>query len=212
MPGKGVIRFNMFTGIVETTSRVMRTQNSSGVKSITIELPKSFNDLKKGSSIACDGICLTVTQLNTDSFNVEIMQETVQKTTAGNWNKGTILNLERALKLEDHLDGHLVLGHIDRTTTFLEKKTISATTYLRFSLDSRDRELVVKQGSVALNGVSLTVAELNSSSFTVALISYTLDTTNLRYLSPGANVNLEYDIIGKYIQNLYHSSDFKNKL
>ncbi len=212
MPGKGVIRFNMFTGIVETTSRVMRTQNSSGVKAITIELPKSFNDLKKGSSIACDGICLTVTQLNTDSFNVEIMQETVQKTTAGNWNKGTILNLERALKLEDHLDGHLVLGHIDRTTTFLEKKTISATTYLRFSLDSRDRELVVKQGSVALNGVSLTVAELNSSSFTVALISYTLDTTNLRYLSPGANVNLEYDIIGKYIQNLYHSSDFKNKL
>ncbi|HQH48134.1 MAG TPA: riboflavin synthase [Candidatus Syntrophosphaera thermopropionivorans] len=202
----------MFTGIVETTSRVMRTQNSSGVKAITIELPKSFNDLKKGSSIACDGICLTVTQLNTDSFNVEIMQETVQKTTAGNWNKGTILNLERALKLEDHLDGHLVLGHIDRTTTLLEKKTISATTYLRFSLDSRDRELVVKQGSVALNGVSLTVAELNSSSFTVALISYTLDTTNLRYLSPGANVNLEYDIIGKYIQNLYHSSDFKNKL
>ena len=212
MPGKGVIRFNMFTGIVETTSRVMRTQNSSGVKAITIELPKSFNDLKKGSSIACDGICLTVTQLNTDFFNVEIMQETVQKTTAGNWNKGTILNLERALKLEDHLDGHLVLGHIDRTTTLLEKKTISATTYLRFSLDSRDRELVVKQGSVALNGVSLTVAELNSSSFTVALISYTLDTTNLRYLSPGANVNLEYDIIGKYIQNLYHSSDFKNKL
>lgn len=212
MPGKGVIRFNMFTGIVETTSRVMRTQNSSGVKAITIELPKSFNDLKKGSSIACDGICLTVTQLNTDSFNVEIMQETVQKTTAGNWNKGTILNLERALKLEDHLDGHLVLGHIDRTTTLLEKKTISATTYLRFSLDSRDRELVVKQGSVALNGVSLTVAELNSSSFTVALISYTLETTNLRYLSPGANVNLEYDIIGKYIQNLYHSSDFKNKL
>ena len=178
MPGKGVIRFNMFTGIVETTSRVMRTLNSSGLKAITIELPKSFNDLKKGSSIACDGICLTVTQLNTDSFNVEIMQETVQKTTAGNWNKGTILNLERALKLEDHLDGHLVLGHIDRTTTLLEKKTISATTYLRFSLDSRDRELVVKQGSVALNGVSLTVAELNSSSFTVALISYTLDTTN----------------------------------
>ena len=212
MPGKGVIRFNMFTGIVETTSRVMRTLNGSGLKAITIELPKSFNDLKKGSSIACDGICLTVTQLNTDSFNVEIMQETVQKTTAGNWNKGTILNLERALKLEDHLDGHLVLGHIDRTTTLLEKKTISATTYLRFSLDSRDRELVVKQGSVALNGVSLTVAELNSSSFTVALISYTLDTTNLRYLSPGANVNLEYDIIGKYIQNLYHSSDFKNKL
>jgi len=202
----------MFTGIVETTSRVMRTLNGSGLKAITIELPKSFNDLKKGSSIACDGICLTVTQLNTDSFNVEIMQETVQKTTAGNWNKGTILNLERALKLEDHLDGHLVLGHIDRTTTLLEKKTISATTYLRFSLDSRDRELVVKQGSVALNGVSLTVAELNSSSFTVALISYTLDTTNLRYLSPGANVNLEYDIIGKYIQNLYHSSDFKNKL
>ena len=212
MPGKGVIRFNMFTGIVETTSRVMRTLNGSGLKAITIELPKSFNDLKKGSSIACDGICLTVTQLNTDSFNVEIMQETVQKTTAGNWNKGTILNLERAMKLEDHLDGHLVLGHIDRTTTLLEKKTISATTYLRFSLDSRDRELVVKQGSVALNGVSLTVAELNSSSFTVALISYTLDTTNLRYLSPGANVNLEYDIIGKYIQNLYHSSDFKNKL
>ena len=212
MPGKGAIPFNMFTGIVETTSRVMRTLNGSGLKAITIELPKSFNDLKKGSSIACDGICLTVTQLNTDSFNVEIMQETVQKTTAGNWNKGTILNLERALKLEDHLDGHLVLGHIDRTTTLLEKKTISATTYLRFSLDSRDRELVVKQGSVALNGVSLTVAELNSSSFTVALISYTLDTTNLRYLSPGANVNLEYDIIGKYIQNLYHSSDFKNKL
>jgi riboflavin synthase len=179
------------------------------LKAITIELPKSFNDLKLGSSIACNGICLTISKLTPNNFTVEIMQETVQKTTAGNWNAGTILNLERALKLEDRLDGHLVLGHIDRTSKLLEKKMVTATTYFRFSLDSRDRELIVKQGSVAINGVSLTIAELNSNSFTVALVTYTLDNTNLRYLAPNSSVNVEYDIVGKYIQTLYHNSYFK---
>jgi len=189
----------MFTGIIQATARVIRSVPSQGMQLVTIQRPEFFSDLTQGVSIACDGICLTVLKYDGASFTVEVMRETLAKTTASAWNPNTLLNLERALRIGDGLDGHWVLGHIDRTSKLLEQRISGSTSWLRFELDSTDRHLVVPQGSIAVNGVSLTIAELKSSSFTIALISHTLENTNLARLSPGSAVNLEYDILGKYV-------------
>lgn len=193
----------MFTGIIQATAKVLRAVPSAGTRIVSLQRPASFTDVKEGASIACDGICLTVIRFSEASFEVEVMAETLAKSTAGAWNAGTLLNLEPALKIGDSLDGHWVQGHIDRTAKLLETSTRGATTWLRFVLDSRDRGLLVPQGSVAVNGVSLTISELGASSFSVALISHTIQNTNLSQLAPGATVNLEYDVLGKYIQALH---------
>ncbi|MBW6513322.1 MAG: riboflavin synthase [Candidatus Syntrophosphaera sp.] len=191
----------MFTGIIQATAKVLRSVPSGGKHLVTVERPASFSDLREGASIACDGICLTVLSFDSRSFTVEVMRETLTKSTASAWNANTLLNLEPALQVGDRLDGHWVLGHIDRTAQLLASRVIGSTTYLRFELHSQDRPLVVSQGSIAINGVSLTVTELDSSSFTVALITHTLQNSNLGKLAPGNTVNLEYDILGKYILN-----------
>lgn len=193
----------MFTGIIQATGTVLRVVPSAGVKVVTIRRPASFAEIKTGVSIACDGICLTVVRFSAASFEVEVMAETLAKTSAGSWNVNTLLNLEPALKIGDRLDGHWVQGHIDRSSKLLESSSRGATTWLRFALDSRDRELLVPQGSVAVNGVSLTISDLSSASFSVALISHTIHETNLSALAPGATVNLEYDILGKYVRALH---------
>ncbi|MDX9950296.1 MAG: riboflavin synthase [Candidatus Cloacimonadaceae bacterium] len=199
----------MFTGIILATSRVLRVVPSAGAKMLSIQRPKVLGELKIGASIACDGICLTLTGFSESSFEAEIMAETLAKTTAGSWNTNSIVNLEPALKIGDSLDGHWVQGHIDRVSTLLESKTRGATTWLRFELDSRDRALMVPQGSVAVNGVSLTISELKPASFTIALISHTRQNTNLGQLSPGAKVNLEYDVLGKYARALHETGSLK---
>lgn len=195
----------MFTGIIQATAKILRVVPSGGVKIVAIQRPVVLAELREGASIACDGICLTVISFNQASFEVEVMAETLAKSTAGAWNTNTLLNLEPALKLGDRLDGHWVQGHIDRVAKLLETSTRSGTTRLRFSLDPRDRELLVPQGSVAVNGVSLTLAELGPTSFSVALISHTLRNSNLGQLAPGASVNLEYDVFGKYVRALRQS-------
>lgn len=192
----------MFTGIIKATAKVLRSVPERGIRVVSIERPAAFSDLYEGASIACDGICLTVLRFDKTYFAVEVMAETLAKTTAGSWDTGTLLNLEPALKIVDRLDGHWVQGHIDRVTKLLESRVSGSTTYLRFAFDPRDRQLLVPQGSIAINGVSLTVAELTSSSFSVALISHTLQNSNLGKLAPGAAVNLEYDILGKYVAAL----------
>lgn len=195
----------MFTGIIQATAKVLRSVPSSGVNRITIQRPDTFSDLAAGASIACDGICLTVLRFAADSFEVEVMRETLVKTTASAWKSNTMLNLEPALKIGDRLDGHWVQGHIDRTSSLLETKTSGATIWLRFELHPQDRQLIVPQGSIAVNGVSLTIADLLAGSFSVALISHTLQNSNLGKLAPGAKVNLEYDILGKYVQSALHN-------
>ena len=190
----------MFTGIIQATAKVLRSVPSGGKLLVSVQRPAGFADLKDGASIACDGICLTVFEFDARSFTVEVMNETARKTTAAGWKASAVLNLEPALRLGDRLDGHWVQGHVDTVSSLLETKTAGATAYLRFALDSRDRDLVVPQGSVAINGVSLTIAELRSDSFSVALIGHTLKNSNLSQLKPGSAVNIEYAILGKYIQ------------
>lgn len=192
----------MFTGIIETQSKLLSLQPQSGKKLLRIAKPNFFTDTKIGSSIACDGICLTVLEFDAASFQVQIMNETLQKSTARNWQTGRILNLERALQLGSRLDGHWLQGHVDRELRLISHHKVNNTDYLKFELVNADRALLVPQGSVALNGVSLTIADLRSDSFSVALIGHTWENTNLSNLKPGDRVNVEYDILGKYIQRM----------
>jgi len=189
----------MFTGIIEAIAPVKQVSRTGNAVQVDISRPASFDDLREGASIACNGICLTVTSFSAAEFKVELMAETLGKSNARYWKTGTRLNLERALKSGGRLDGHWVQGHVDRTAPLLSKHTEHGTTYLRFGLHKDDSGLVVPQGSIAINGVSLTIARLNTSDFCVALISHTLANSNLNDLHAGDEVNLEYDIVGKYI-------------
>lgn len=189
----------MFTGIVEAQAKLISLSHQSGKKLLRIARPLSFDDLKIGSSVACDGICLTVLEFDTSSFNVQIMNETIQKSTAKNWLPGQILNLERALQFGSRLDGHWLQGHVDRELRLISHQKMNNTDYLRFEVINADRALMVAQGSIALNGVSLTISELRGDSFSVALIGHTIENSNLSNLKPGDRVNVEYDILGKYM-------------
>lgn len=189
----------MFTGIIEAVSPILGIKEGAGRRLFRIRRPQQFEDIKASSSIACDGICLTVLQWDSDSFEVEVMNETLSKTTAGSWKNGQMLNLERAMQLGGRLDGHLVQGHIDRVSRLQRIQKKGQTLYLWFDTLRDDAALLVPQGSIAINGVSLTIAGLNSLSFAVALISHTTENSNLSSLKQGQEVNLEYDVIGKYI-------------
>jgi len=171
----------------------------AGGRYLDIELPKSYTDVKIGSSIACNGICLTVLSFAPNSFTVQVMDETLRKSTAQSWKIGDMLNLEQALMIGDRLDGHWVMGHVDRAVKFLRREQRGATSYYHFELHQQDRALMIPQGSIAINGVSLTVASLASREFSVALILHTNENSNLPLLKNGALVNLEYDALGKYI-------------
>ncbi len=192
----------MFTGIIEASGKLISVYPQSGKKTLLISRPDSFSDLKNGSSIACDGICLTVLDFDFTAFQVQIMNETIQKSTVKHWQPGRVLNLERALMLGARLDGHWLQGHVDRELRLISHQKINNTDYLRFELVNADRALLVSQGSIAINGVSLTIADLRSDSFSVALIGHTWDNSNLSNLMPGDRVNVEYDILGKYIHRM----------
>ncbi len=189
----------MFTGIIEATQPVMGIRIDKSNRIVQITRPEIFDDIKIGSSIACNGICLTVLQFDEHSFEVQVMHETLSKTNAGAWKSGDILNLERALKLGDRLDGHWVMGHVDRCVKLLRKELRTTTAYYHFELPAQDRKYLIPQGSICIDGTSLTIAELNTRDFAVALIKHTLDNTRLSTLSSGCLVNLEYDAMGKYI-------------
>ncbi len=189
----------MFTGIIEATGTILRISAQSGKKLLTITRPSQFDDLKTGASIACDGICLTVLSFDAKSFSVEIMNETIQKTTAKSWQINRILNLERAMQLGGRLDGHWLQGHVDRELRVIAKQILTGTDYLKIELNNADKGLLVPQGSVAINGVSLTIAELKPNYLSIALIGHTLEGSNLSTLKAGDRINVEYDILGKYI-------------
>lgn len=188
----------MFTGIITALSPIKNIRTFARGKYLTIVRPSNYEDIKIGSSIACNGICLTVLEFDNESFTVQLMDETLQKTTAGAWKIGDMLNLEQALKIGDRLDGHWVMGHIDRAVKFLRKQQ-QGSAYYYFELHHQDRRLVIPQGSIAINGVSLTVASLGAREFAVALIEHTSKNSNLPLLRNGDKVNLEYDALGKYI-------------
>ncbi len=187
----------MFGGIIETTGRILAVEREGENKRFRIE---AFFDepLYVDQSLAHDGACLTVEKvLDKGVYEVVAVAETLKKTRLGDLAPGDVVNLERALKIGARLDGHFVLGHIDETTSVLEIVEQSGSHEITFALPAQ--AVVVPKGSIALNGVSLTIAELKNDRFSVAVIPYTWEHTNLSGLRSGDRVNVEYDVLGKYI-------------
>ncbi len=193
----------MFTGIIEEIGKVVKIESRSGKKYFSISSRKILDSLKIGDSVACNGICLTVIDFMNSRIKVEAMSETLTKTTAFSWKNNDLINLERAMQIGSRLDGHLVQGHIDTISKLKSKKVSNQNLVLEYEIPSGFSDLLVPQGSITINGVSLTIAELISDSFKVAIIEHTRKNTNLENSN---YVNLEFDIIGKYVQRFLHKN------
>lgn len=193
----------MFSGIVETTGRVLDIRHQG--TNIDIDLACPFvQELTIDQSIAHNGVCLTVVKLDQsrNCYTVTAVQETLDKTNLGDWTVGTLVNLERSMPMGDRLDGHIVQGHVDQTAQCTAIEDLDGSHYFSFSYQEKPGFFTVEKGSVAVNGVSLTVVNSKPGSFQVAIIPYTFDNTNFHALRMGDRVNLEFDILGKYIARI----------
>ena len=188
----------MFTGIVEEIGTVA-TISSNGM---TVHAEKVMSDLKLGDSIAVNGACLTAVSIGDGEFSVDLSPETMRRTSLGDLSADSVVNLERALSASDRMGGHIVQGHVDGTGRVTSTKDDGDSVIYRVRVPSKLMPYIVEKGFIAVDGISLTVVKVGTSSFTLAVIPYTLHNTNLRTLSVGARVNLEADILAKYVENL----------
>lgn len=195
----------MFTGIIESTGLVYNITESGTNRTFIIE-SELAKELKVDQSLAHNGVCLTVEWVQENRYQVTAVQETLDKTTLGTWEKNHILNLERCVKLNGRIDGHLVQGHVDTTGICLSKTDLNGSWEFRFSFPDQFSSLLIEKGSISLDGISLTIFNLHKSAFSVAVIPYTFTHTNLRYLKEGDPVNLEFDMIGKYVRRHFQLS------
>lgn len=193
----------MFTGLVEDCGTVRRCDRRSDALVLTIE-PSSIDvgDLVEGESVACDGVCLTVTSFGGGQFVVLAGGETLARTTLGSLRVGSKLNLERALRAGDRLGGHMVSGHVDAVGEIASRRDLGANIDISFRADREILRYIVAKGSICIDGISLTVNRVDDYSFAVALIPHTVDATTLATKHAGDKVNLEVDIIGKYVEKL----------
>lgn len=191
----------MFTGIVEATGTVTGIERKEDNIDFTLTCPFA-QELKIDQSLAHNGCCLTVTEISGNEYKVTAINETLEKTNLGKWETGTEVNLERCLKFEGRLDGHIVQGHVDKTGTVENIEDRNGSYFITISFDETEEYTTVPQGSITINGTSLTVAESGNGKFSVAIIPYTWDFTNMKYLKKNDVVNLEFDIIGKYVAKL----------
>ena len=189
----------MFTGIIEAFGEIkdISIDKSNRVFYIKSELA---SQLKVDESISHNGICLTIENIQNETYRITAIEETLKKTNAGNWKKNDLINLERAMKINDRLDGHIVQGHVDGTGICVDKKNKEGSTEFTFEYDERFAPLIIEKGSICVNGVSLTAFNVSNEHFTVAIIPYTFSHTNFHSLNEKDTVNLEFDILGKYVQ------------
>jgi riboflavin synthase len=188
----------MFTGIVETTG-IVEKKESNGTN-ISFWISSSLaNDLKVDQSLAHDGVCLTIEKLEGMLHKVTAVQETLQKTSMGDWKPGKKVNLERAMVLGSRLDGHLVQGHVDAIGTCISAEDREGSWLYRFSFPVSFAALVIEKGSICINGISLTAFQVAKEELSVTIIPYTYEHTNMQEVFPGSIVNLEFDMLGKYI-------------
>lgn len=192
----------MFTGIVVERGAVKRARERAGVLELEIDAPKIARELKVGDSVAVNGVCLTATTTSRRRFEAQAMPETIARTTLGFLTKGNDVNLELPARLTDRLGGHLVQGHVDGTAKVLRVEEDEAARRVWFSTSDELLHYMVSKGSVTLDGVSLTVAEVGRTTFQVALIPHTIEVTTLGKLAVGVQVNVEVDVIAKYVERL----------
>lgn len=188
----------MFTGIIESKGAILKAEPEGSNVHFTIASDIS-ETLKIDQSVAHNGVCLTVVALSEGAHTVTAVEETLRRSSLGHWSDGSVVNLERAMKADARLDGHMVQGHVDTTGTCVQIDERGGSWYFRFRYEPGEERLLVDKGSVCINGVSLTVVEPKGDEFTVAIIPYTYEHTNFKELKVGDAVNLEFDIIGKYI-------------
>lgn len=191
----------MFTGIIEDTGIVTGIQKEGSNVHFTIQAPFAA-ELKVDQSVAHNGVCLTVTEATDKQYKVTAIDETLAKTNLGEWKKGDSINLERCVKPGSFLDGHIVQGHVDQTAICKAKENKDGSWVFRFTYNEDGQNLIVRKGSICINGVSLTVVDDLTGEFSVAIIPYTLEHTNFKTLEPGMKVNIEFDIIGKYVAKM----------
>ena len=202
----------MFTGLIEETGTVKDFKRTSDGATLVIECEKITDDIKVGASVAINGACHTVTAFTTKSITVQTSNETLNVSNFSNLKTGDIVNLERAMTLSSRLDGHLVSGHIDGTAVFLEKKSDGFSDKFFFELQENLRKYVIYKGSITINGISLTVASLDNTVFSVEIIPHTIQNTNLANIKPKDLVNIETDLIAKYVENFSCVRDNTTKI
>lgn len=192
----------MFTGIIESFGIVEEVVQDGENLHLTIASVIS-NELKIDQSVAHNGICLTVVAIEENVYKVTAVKETILKTTIGIWKKGDFVNLERAMRLGDRLDGHIVQGHVDQIGVCKAIEDASGSKYFTFEYDETQQNITIEKGSITINGVSLTVVNSKKNEFSVAIIPYTFENTGFKLFEVGTKVNLEFDVIGKYVSRLY---------
>ena len=191
----------MFTGIIEQNGRIEKVEHEGTNVHFTVAAPFA-SELQVDQSVAHDGVCLTVVKSDPDSYVVTAIQETMERTSLGQWKEGSVVNLERCTQLGGRLDGHLVQGHVDTTATLRKVQDEDGSWLLSFAHEAHPEFATVPKGSITVNGISLTVVDSSPDGFSVAIIPYTWEHTNLHTLREGDRVNLEFDVIGKYVARL----------
>lgn len=188
----------MFTGIIETIGTITSISKQGSNIDFWIE-SNITHELKIDQSVAHNGVCLTVVEIKDNRYRVTAVAETLAKTNLANWKEGDNINLERSLKVGDRLDGHFVQGHVDATGICTEKETLEGSWLFRFQFPASFATLMIEKGSICINGVSLTAFNVGKNEFTITIIPYTYEQTNFHTLQPGNVVNLEFDVLGKYL-------------
>jgi riboflavin synthase len=190
----------VFTGIIETTGKILQLEKEGSNLNLWVDSNLS-KELRVDQSIAHNGVCLTVVELGEKSHKVTAVAETLSKTNLGNLEIGSLVNLERCMKSDGRFDGHIVQGHVDDTATCTQVEKLDGSWYYHFGLNQKSQQdLIVDKGSICINGVSLTVVACTEVGFSVTIIPYTYEHTTFQSLKLGDKVNLEFDILGKYIQ------------
>lgn len=189
----------MFTGIIEATARVESVTEQGSGRTFWLSSPIS-PELKPDQSLSHNGACLTVEEISNSQYRVTAIHETLQKTNLGDWHVGDQVNLERCMQLTGRLDGHIVQGHVDARGTCTGMQAKEGSWEYQFSFPSSFAPLIIEKGSICVNGISLTCFNVTDSAFTVAIIPYTYEHTNMQQVKEHSVVNLEFDVLGKYIQ------------
>lgn len=192
----------MFTGIIETLGTIQEIKKEKDNIHVTVKSSITA-ELQIDQSVSHNGICLTVVAINNDNYTVTAIDETIKKTNLGDWKTGDSVNLERAMKLGDRLDGHIVQGHVDQTGICISTEETNGSWSYTFEYDETLNNLTIEKGSITVNGVSLTVVNSKKNQFSVAIIPYTHEHTNFKHFKVGTKINLEFDVIGKYVSKLY---------
>ena len=198
----------MFTGIIEELGKVQEIKSNK----ITVECGTVIQDAKLGDSIAVNGVCLTVVEILSNGFVADVSPETMKVTALNNLSAGSLVNLERAMKADGRFGGHIVLGHVDGMAKFVSVIKNAEFYDLNIELTSEQAKYAIKKGSITINGISLTIADINEKLIKIAIIPHTFENTNLKTLKIGDYVNIEVDMVAKYIEKFLSSSDNKSRI